>query len=118
VLRRGTVGHLLQLEESGAGGRRTNLGLVNTDDAPTTVELRFFDEHGLLIGVIEKQLSPFDNIQLNRVLRLVSGTGLRNVRAEVRVESGNGGVIAFATSVDNRTGDPVMQMAWPMEDRR
>jgi hypothetical protein len=118
VLRRGTVGHLLQLEESGAGGRRTNLGLVNTDDASTTVELRFFDEHGLLIGVIEKQLSPFDNIQLNRVLRLVSGTGLRNVRAEVRVESGNGGIIAFATSVDNRTGDPVMQMAWPMEDQR
>ena len=118
ILRRGTVGHLLQLEESGAKGWRTNLGLVNTEPTATEVELRFFDEDGLLIGVIEKQLPPFDNIQLNRVLRSVSGAGLRNVRAEVRVESSTGGVIAFATSVDNRSGDPVLQIAWPMEEQQ
>jgi len=117
ILRPGMVGHLLQLEESGDEGRRTNLGLVNTEPTPVEIELRFFDEDGLLIGVIEQQLPPFDNIQLNRVLRSVSGTGLRNVRAEVRVESSTGGVIAFATSVDNRSGDPVMQIAWPMEER-
>jgi hypothetical protein len=116
VLRGGTVGHLLQLEESGAEGRRTNLGLVNTTQVPATVELRFFDELGRSIGVIEEQLPPFGNIQLNRVLRLVSGAGLRNARAEVRVKSSISGVIAYATSVDNRSGDPVMQLAWPMED--
>ncbi|MBD3855778.1 MAG: hypothetical protein IFK92_04455, partial [Acidobacteria bacterium] len=118
ILRPGSVGHLLQLEESGSAGRRTNLGLVNTEQSPAAVAIRFFDENGLLIGVIEKQLPPFDSIQLNRVLRSVSGTGLRNVRAEVRVESITGGVIAFATSVDNRSGDPVMQIAWPIEDRK
>ena len=117
ILRPGTVGHLLQLEESGTNGRRTNLGLVNTKEAPVDVELRFIDEDGLLVGVIEQQLPPFDSVQLNRVLRSVSGTGLRNVRGEVRVKSATGGVIAFATSVDNRSGDPVMQIAWPMEDR-
>jgi hypothetical protein len=116
VLRRGTVGHLLQLEESGPDGRRTNLGLVNTGQAPATVELRFFDEQGLLLGVIEEQLPPFGNIQLDRVLRLVSGAGLRNARAEVRVESGISRVIAYAASVDNRSGDPVMQLAWPMDE--
>jgi hypothetical protein len=116
VLRRGMVGHLLQLEESGAEGRRTNLGLVNTGQVPTAVELRFFDEHGLLIGVIEELLPPFGNIQLNRVLRSVSGAGLRNARAEVRVASSIARVIAYAASVDNRSGDPVMQLAWPMVD--
>jgi hypothetical protein len=116
ALRRGTVGHLLQLEESGAEGRRTNLGLVNTGRVPTAVELRFFDEHGLLLGVIEEQLSPFGNIQLNRVLRSVTDSALRNARAEVRVESGIARVIAYAASVDNRSGDPVMQLAWPVEE--
>jgi len=118
ILRPGTVGHLLQLEESGATGRRTNLGLVNTENTPVAVELRFYGEDGHLVGIIEKQLAPFVSIQLNRVLRSVNGSGLRNVRAEVRVESSTGGVIAFATSVDNRSGDPVMQIAWPMEDRQ
>lgn len=116
ILRPGTVGHLLQLEESGDNGRRTNLGLVNTEQTTVDIELRFFDEDGLLIGVIEKQLPPLDNIQINRVLRSVSGAGLRNARAEVRVKSSTGGVLAFAASVDNRSGDPVMQIAWPMED--
>jgi len=116
MLRRGTVGHLLQLEESGADGRRTNLGLVNTGRVPAGVELRFFDDHGLLLGVIEELLPPFGNIQLNRVLRLVSGAGLRNARAEVRVESSISRVIAYAASVDNRSGDPVMQLAWPVDE--
>ena len=116
VLRHGTVGHLLQLEESGSEGWRTNLGLVNTGNTTTAVELRFFDENGLGIGVIEEELPPFATIQLNRVLRQLSTLELRNVRAEVRVESSLSGVIAFATSVDNRSGDPVMQVAWPLEE--
>ena len=117
VLRPGSVGHLLQLEESGKEGRRTNLGLVNTERTPADIELRFFDPDGTQIGIIEQQLPPFDNIQLNRVLRSISETGMRNIRAEVRLKSEAGGVIAFATSVDNLSGDPVMQIAWPMEDR-
>jgi len=118
ILRPGATGHLLQLEETGDVGRRTNLGLVNTEETPVEIELRFFGADGLQIGVLEQQLQPFENIQLNRVLRSVSAAGLRNVRAEVRVKSATGGVIAFATSVDNRSGDPVMQIAWPMEDRQ
>ena len=118
VLRPGMVGHLLQLEESGAGGRRTNLGLVNTLQAPAEIELRFFDEKGLLIGVMEQLLSPFGYVQLDRVLRSVSDSALRNARAEVRVSAGSGGVIAYAASVDNRSGDPVMQLAWLVEEEQ
>ena len=116
VLRPGMVGHLLQLEESGADGRRTNLGLVNTVGVPAEVELRFFDDQGLLIGTVEQLLSPFAYVQIDRVLRSVSNSWLRNARAEVRVSAGSGRVIAYAASVDNRTGDPVMQLAWPMEE--
>jgi hypothetical protein len=116
VLRPGMVGHLLQLEESGADGRRTNLGLVNTVGVPAGVELRFFDDQGLLIGTVEQLLPPFAYVQLDRVLRSVSNSALRNARVEVRVEAGSARVIAYAASVDNRTGDPVMQLAWAMEE--
>jgi len=116
VLRPGMVGHLLQLEESGADGRRTNLGLVNTVRVPAGVELRFFDDQGLLIGTVEQLLPPFGYVQLDRVLRSVSNSAVRNARVEVRLEAGSARVIAYAASIDNRTGDPVMQMAWPMEE--
>lgn len=116
VLRPGMVGHLLQLEESGAGGRRTNLGLVNATRVPTRVELRFFGQEGLLIGVLERVLLPFEYVQFDRVLETVSDSVLRNARAEVRVSEGSGRIIAYASSVDNRSGDPVMQMAWPQQE--
>jgi hypothetical protein len=56
-------------------------------------------------------------LQFNRVLKLVSGSGLRNVRAEVKVLSATGGIIAFSSSIDNRTGDPVTPIAWVSRNR-
>ena len=35
-----------------------------------------------------------------------------NVRAEIEVLTDGGRVLAYASTVDNRTGDPVFQMAW------
>jgi len=116
VLKGGEVGHLLMLEESGADGRRTNLGLVNTISVPVDVKIDFFDEQGNLLGSLEKLVPANGYLQFNRVLKLVSGSGLRNVRAEVNVLSRNRGIIAFASSIDNRTGDPVTQIAWASEE--
>jgi len=116
LLRGGQVGHLLQLEESGAGGRRTNIGLVNTAALPVEVELKFFNAAGAVLGILDRDLPANGFVQLDRVLRSVSNSSERNARAEVRLISPTGGVVAYATSIDNRTGDPVMQLAWPVEE--
>jgi len=116
LLRGGQVGHLLMLEESGVDGRRTNIGLVNTEDLPIEVELTFFNEAGAFIGVLDQDLPANGFVQLDRVLRSISSSSERNARAEVRLTSAVGSVVAYATSIDNRTGDPVMQVAWPMEE--
>jgi hypothetical protein len=117
LLRPGQIGHLLQLEESGAEGRRTNIGLVNTTVLPLEVELTFFNQAGSILGVITHDLPANGFIQLDRILRSVSSSHQHNARVETRLLSPTGGVVVYATSIDNRTGDPVMQIAWPVEDR-
>ncbi len=116
LLRSFQVGHLLQLEESGADGRRTNIGLVNTTVLPLEIELTLLNEEGSVLGIINQNLVPNGFVQLDRVLRSVSSSFHRNARAEIRLKSPVGAVVAYATSIDNRTGDPVMQLAWPVEE--
>ena len=99
----GQVGHLMQLEESGADGRRTNIGLVNTTASPIEVKLTFFNEAGATIGVLDQDLPANGFVQLDRVLRSISSSSERNARAEVRLISPVGSLVAYATSIDNRT---------------
>ncbi len=113
VLRPGMTGHLAQLEESDSEGRRTNLGLVNLSDEQTRVRTIFFDDSGNLLGSLVFQLEPNQSIQVNRILREVTIDEVRNARAEIVIEGSTGRVAVYASSVDNRTGDPVMQLAQP-----
>ncbi len=83
---------------------------------PIEVELTFFNEEGAFIGVLDQDLPANGFVQLDRVLRSISSSSERNARAEVRLTSAVGSVVAYATSIDNRTDDPVMQLAWPVEE--
>ena len=83
---------------------------------PIEVELTFFNEAGAIIGVLDQDLPANGFVQLDRVLRSISNSSERRARAEVRLTSPAGSVVAYATSIDNRTDDPVMQLAWPVEE--
>jgi len=111
VLRPGDVGHLVQLEQMAGEGRRTNLGLVNLRSAPATVELSFFDGEGGLLGTVTQELAASAYVQLDKVLLEVGASEILNARAEVRLLTPGSRVLAYASSVDNRTGDPVFQGA-------
>ena len=80
------------------------------------MELTFFNEAGATIGVVDQDLPANGFVQLDQVLRSISSSSERNARAEVRLISPAGSVVAYATSIDNRTDDPVIQVAWPMEE--
>ena len=68
------------------------------------------------LRILDQDLPANGFVQLDRVLRSVSSSSELNARAEVRLISPVGSVVAYATSIDNRTGDPVMQLAWPVEE--
>jgi len=110
IQERTTVGHLLMLDESALF--RSNLGLVNLGDAAVEVKLRFFTSDGSALGELSPQLPPFGYIQINEVLAEIDSAEIANVRAEIEVLTDGGRVLAYASTVDNRTGDPVFQTAW------
>ena len=113
TLRPGRLGHLAQLEQTDQPtGRRTNLGLVNLGDAAVEVKLRFFASDGSALGELMQELPPSGYVQINEVLSQVGADDASDVRAEIEVTTDGGLLVAYASTVDNRTGDPVFQTAW------
>jgi plastocyanin len=86
---------------------RTNLGFAETNGMETAVRVDFFDHLGAGIGSYALVLKPYSWQQLNLTdMGISDGYENEDIRAEVFVESG-GGVVAYASVVDNRTGDAV-----------
>ncbi len=112
TIRPARPGHLAGLvETAGAAGRRTNLGLVNLRDTPARVDLTFFAEDGSELGRLHPELTPFEYVQIDRVLGEIGADEATGVRALVEVVTVDGRVLAYASTVDNGTGDPVFQTA-------
>ena len=92
--------------------RRTNLGLVNHESEPIDATIELLDERGALLDELEQTVPAGQLVQLNRVL------GARTVaRAWARVRFDGGRGFAWASVVDNATGDPVFVPATDGSDR-
>jgi hypothetical protein len=97
-------GDLLQLREDPAF--RTNLGLVNLDSASVRVRVVVLDELGVARGARVYELAAHEVRQHNRFLVDLAGGELVHATAVVSPEVGR--VVAYASVVDNGTGDPVL----------
>jgi uncharacterized delta-60 repeat protein len=94
---------LVQLEDTAA--TRTNLGITEMAGAAARVEITlYFDDGTTGQKVIDLAAHEFQ--QINSVVRLFRPNGAMNVRAAVRVLSGDGRVAAYASVIDNVTQDP------------
>jgi len=80
---------------------RTNLGFFSWNGA--TVDVRLHAADGSLLAERSVVLRAYESTQLNRVFG--AGANVTNGFAEITVTSGSG-VLAYASVVDNRTGDP------------
>lgn len=97
-----------------ATGFRTNVGLVNLEEA-SAVELRvtFFSASREVLQVRTVRLEPLEYRQLNSVL---SGTAAAAVAAgwvevtDTALPGEGGRFLAYLSVVDNVTGDPVLVM--------
>lgn len=99
-------GMLIGLEESDE--YRTNIGLVNTGTASTTVTIRIYEQDGTMLDSLSVELEP-------RSMEQISAAGayetVRNGRVEI---SSQDGVIAYASVIDNNTGDATTMLAKPV----
>lgn len=96
---------LQQLAQSSAF--RTNIGVTEASGKPVGVEMRFFDAVGTRILTVPLELRSGEHRQLNQILAEHGLTEVGSVRAEVEVVAGDGRITAYASVVDNASGDPL-----------
>lgn len=93
----------IQLESSTR--YRTNVGAAETAGEPATVRVRLYDANGTQIFVKEVPIPAFGQMQFNFANEGAPTFG--NGRATFEVAGGAGRVLAYASVVDNLSGDPV-----------
>jgi len=106
-------GTLVQLAQSTARdhGRRTNIGVINASDVPTRVAVRLYAASGQLLATRAVDLGAFGAQQLNDTFQGLVGSDLAGGSAEVVPFAEGAAVHAYASVVDNLTGDPVFVAA-------
>jgi CSLREA domain-containing protein len=91
---------------------RSNLGFANMGVVPATVEVTLFAGGGFEVGVLSVALEPGRMHQVNEPYRRVAGRGdIDGGYATVTVTSGSG-VVAYASVIDNGTGDATTVPMW------
>lgn len=105
----GTEGRLVGLfhDPGLARGMRTNFGLVNASVAPINVEIAFWGPLGTPLGVRVVELKALEYKQLNKVFEMVTSGKVDGGFLVVRSTTTGGRFFAFASIVDNVTGDPI-----------
>lgn len=87
---------------------RTNVGVLNVSATdPATVKIEVRSRSGELLGSISETFQPWTGLQYNRIFQAIGRDPEDDARAIVRVTAGAGRVLAYASVVDNRTGDPI-----------
>jgi hypothetical protein len=94
-----------------AAGFRTNLGLVNLSRAPIIVSVVASHGDGTPISGVDLELSPNGNLQRDRLLAALGACDVRTGVVVVSSATPGARVLAFASVVDNSTGDPVLVAA-------
>jgi hypothetical protein len=94
---------VLQVERSAAF--RTNIGAINTTDGNEVIRFTLFDTGGRALGSTDRTIGPLRAVQFS--LDSLTSSPVVNGRVEVQVLAGAGRALAWASIVDNITGDPI-----------
>ncbi len=105
----GESARLVQLAHSPNSnqGFRSNLGFVNATGETLTMYVELRDGGGSTLGTLNFDLAPWQYHQLNNVYDDFADETLDNAYAVVTTWTGGAAYFAFASVVDNRSGDPV-----------
>lgn len=85
-------------------GYRTNIGFTEVGGAPAVVKATAFDEQGATLGSEEFTLGAYAHTQIN-------GRPLFQSRGRIEIEVRGGAVLAYGSTIDGMTGDPIYQTA-------
>ncbi|MEN8163099.1 MAG: PKD domain-containing protein [Acidobacteriota bacterium] len=105
----GQEARIIQLTQdtSDDTGFRTNIGFVNRAPNTTRVETDLYTSDGVHLGTVTTRLDPFEHRQINRIFRQSTSAPVANGYAIVTTSSADGSFVAYASVVDNASGDPI-----------
>jgi uncharacterized repeat protein (TIGR01451 family) len=110
----GALPQLLSLQQiAQTADYRTNVGVAEASGAPASVVLRFFNGLGAKVLEMPVQLAGGEQRQLNSLLSR-NGIQLADGRVEMQVVGGTGKVTAYASVIDNHSGDPLLVSGTPL----
>jgi len=96
---------LIQLAKNAA--YRTNMGFVNTTTTPLTVNVYIYaGADGSFIGNWSVTLSAYEHHQESNIIQELTGADVDDAYAVITTLTSGGRYFAYASVVDNRTGDP------------
>jgi len=106
---------LIQLTASSTGedGFRTNLGMVNLEGEPTTLDIDLYLADLTYLGRVSTSLEPFDFKQIDNIFARVTAENVPDGIAIVRARFLNSRYLAYASVIDNLTGDPIFVPGLP-----
>jgi hypothetical protein len=96
---------LMQLSSSAA--YRTNVGVVNTTGASVTLGFDLFTAAADALGSVPLTLRPYEMRQVPAVFTLVTNEAVEDGYAMVRTSTEGGRFFAYASVVDNLSGDAI-----------
>ncbi len=108
---------LIQLagSPSDAHGFRTNIGLLEVGGSTSDITVGLYTAEGVRLGEIKVTLRPSEYVQLNRVFRQVGAGSVEGGYAILNSRYYYRKVLAYASVVDNVSGDPVYLPAEEVE---
>jgi hypothetical protein len=98
---------LLSRSADPSAGFRTNIGLVNLTGSSTAVDIDVHAADGTVIGSLSRNLKPFEHRQFNDVFDMVGAGDVADGYAVARSTAQDGSFLAYASVVDNGSGDAV-----------
>jgi len=104
----GEHGRLIGLfhEPTLTSGYRTAVGLVNASPADVSVEVKLYNRFGVQLGTVTVPLKAYEFRQVERIFEQVTTQAVEGGYAVVRPITAASKVFAYASVVDNLTGDP------------
>jgi hypothetical protein len=94
---------VLHVERSAAF--RTNLGALNTSDHDEIIRFTLYDAAGHALGSADRGVGALRVVQFS--VEELTAAPVLDGRVEVELIAGSGNAIAWASVVDDTTGDPI-----------
>jgi hypothetical protein len=105
ALAEGDPARLVQLASNNL--YRTNIGMVNLSDRWITVDVTIYSGIGLVIGSVSYNLKPYEHRQDNDIIGDITSAAVVDAFAVVNSDTSGASYFAYASVVDNRSGDAI-----------